>query len=160
MNRIASKSSLDAKVLRQLIAKTSAESLSENDLIRRPQSPLSPSRFNSGDCKVTQVICDTSMASLNIYIVWSINLQMWVLENWLSTPETWARDTGNRCLRALPAGNTFVADTIEPYNFHANITYLQNVLQQIPSLILHIFWVYTLRHQFLFIGLKKLGSTT
>jgi len=81
MNRIASKWWLDAKSLRQLITKTSAESLSENDLIRKPPSPLSPSRFNGGDCKVTQVIYDTSLASLNVYIVWSINLQMWVLEN-------------------------------------------------------------------------------
>jgi len=30
---------------------------------------------------VTQVIYDMSLASLNMYIVWSINLQMWVLEN-------------------------------------------------------------------------------
>ena len=36
MNRTASKSWLDAKILRELLAKTSAESLNENDLIRRP----------------------------------------------------------------------------------------------------------------------------
>jgi len=81
MNRIASKSWLDTKILRQLIAKTSAESLIENDLIWRPQSPPSLSRFNGGNCKVTQVIYDTSLASLNIYIIWSINLQISVLEN-------------------------------------------------------------------------------
>jgi len=80
MNRIASNSWLDAKILRQLIAKTSAESLTEDNLMQTPQSPLSASRFNGGDCKVTQVIYDTSLASLNIYIVWSINLQMWVLD--------------------------------------------------------------------------------
>jgi len=33
------------------------------------QSPLSPSRFNGGDCKVAQVMYDTSLARLNIYIV-------------------------------------------------------------------------------------------
>jgi len=46
-----------------------------------PQSPLSPSRFNGDDCKVAEVIYDTSLASLNIYIIWSINFHMWVLEN-------------------------------------------------------------------------------
>jgi len=40
MNRTASKSGLDAKILRHLIAKTSAESLSDNNLIRRPSKSI------------------------------------------------------------------------------------------------------------------------
>jgi len=92
MNRIASQSWLDAKIL-HLIAKTSAESLSDNNLIRRPQSQLSASRFHGGDCKVTQVIYHTSLANLNMYIVWSIKLAD-VSAGKLSTLETWARDTG------------------------------------------------------------------
>ena len=91
MNRIASKSWLDAIILRQLIAET----LSDNNLIWRPQSQLSPSRFNGGDCKVTQVIYDTLLVSLNIYIVCLKYKLADVSAGKLSTPETWAHDTGS-----------------------------------------------------------------
>ena len=84
MNRTTSKSWLDAKILRQLIAQTLAEFEWKMTWYwyGDPESPLSPSPHNGGDCKMTQVIYDKCRwQAFNIYIVWSINLQMWVLEN-------------------------------------------------------------------------------
>jgi len=57
------------------------------------QSQLSPSRFNGGDCKVTQVMYDTSLASLKHSHRLKYKLAD-VSAGKLSTPETWARDTG------------------------------------------------------------------
>jgi len=81
-----------AEILRQLIAKTSAESLNENDFVR-PQSPLSPSRFNGGDCKGDSSYIRHVVGKLKHLHRLKYKLAD-VSAGKLSTPETWARDTG------------------------------------------------------------------
>jgi len=96
MNRSASKSWLDAKILWQLIAKTSADSLSENDLIRRPpKSTKSKSiswRRLQGDSSyyIRHVVGKLKHLRRLKYKLPDVSAGK------LSTPETWARDTGIR----------------------------------------------------------------
>jgi len=86
---------LDDKIPRQFIAKTSAESLSEADLIQRDsQSPLSPNQFNGGDCKVTRYIEHVVGKFKHLHC-----LKYKLADERagkLTTPETWARDNGSR----------------------------------------------------------------
>jgi len=93
VNRIASKSWLYAKIVRKLIAKTLAESLSENDLIRRPpKSTKSKSiwrRRLQGDWSYIRHVVG------KLKHLHRLKYQLaHVSAGKLSTPETWARDTG------------------------------------------------------------------
>jgi len=92
MNRIASKSWLDAKILRQLIANTLAESLSENDLIWKP-----PKSTKSKSIKRRRLQGDSSYIRHVVGKVKHLHRLKYKLADAsagkLSTPETWARDT-------------------------------------------------------------------
>jgi len=89
-----SKSWLDAKILRQLIAKTSAESLSKNDLIRRPpkstkSKSISRRRLQGDSSYIRHVVGKLKHWHRLKYKLADVSAGK------LSTPETWARDTGN-----------------------------------------------------------------
>jgi len=97
MNRIAPSHDWTLKFCGNLSQKLRQKVWAKTTWYGDPQSPLSPSLFNGGDCKVTQVIYDTSLALGKLKHLHRLKYKPPdVSAEKLSTPETWAHDIGLR----------------------------------------------------------------